>query len=1169
MKKVITLLTLFCGFTYTYAQVGVGTPLPNNSSQLDVVASNKGVLIPRIPLTSSTDATTITNGNVTSLLVFNTATAADVLPGYHYWDGAKWVRLAHIEDITTYQTTSTLVNNGDGTYTYTDENNTVTIIDVPADVINNATQIFSSTQVINEITNILENNSDTFVDNGDGTFTHTAVDGTAVTFDANTTSIIDNGDGTYTVTNDNGDTVTVDVVGDVVENIVNQGAIYNTIIDVLENNSDTFVDNGDGTFTHTAVDGTAVTFDANTTSIIDNGDGTYTVTNDNGDTVTVDVVGDVVENIVNQGAIYNTIIDVLENNSDTFVDNGDGTFTHTAVDGTAVTFDANTTSIIDNGDGTYTVTNDNGDTVTVDVVGDVVENIVNQGAVYNEIINVLENNSDTFVDNGDGTFTHTAVDGTAVTFDANTTSIIDNGDGTYTVTNDNGDTVTVDVVGDVVENIVNQGAIYNTIINVLENNSDTFVDNGDGTFTHTAVDGTAVTFDANTTSIIDNGDGTYTVTNDNGDTVTVDVVGDVVENIVNQGAIYNTIINVLENNSDTFVDNGDGTFTHTAVDGTAVTFDANTTSIIDNGDGTYTVTNDNGDTVTVDVVGDVVENIVNQGAVYNEIINVLENNSDTFVDNGDGTFTHTAVDGTAVTFDANTTSIIDNGDGTYTVTNDNGDTVTVDVVGDVVENIVNQGAVYNEIINVLENNSDTLIDNADGTFTHTAVDGTAVTVNMSATEPWFGTDDNMGATLNTEEIYSMGKVGIGTTTPFSVARLDVQETNNIIGINTLNKGANRVKGIQAFINSNMTANGALRNSAAHLESNPGIAAGVTNSSYDGAIYTGMLRGVNSLDAGTLANGYGIWAQYGHYNGGNASMVTNELYGLRLENYAQTGSIGNLYDLFIEDNVSAGIATNHWSIYNSSVADSYIKGNVGIGTTTPNAKLEVNGKVRVKDLTGADLATDVIVTADATTGELKEAGTITTLVQTGETTTTLAQNTTTGVITYTNEDTVGATANVVSTNANNLVTVGTDGGAYVNTNAIAEPWFNAATNTGATANTQNIYQLGNVGVGITPTSALHTSGPMAMPILSSAANITLDNTHAIVRIDATSGNKNITLPAANTCVGRIYTIIKSDASANQLVFSSTIQGNAYTFTNANVPGAYKIQSDGTNWVLINN
>src|SRR5690554_5127577 len=861
MKKLLLLLTLIAG-NCLYAQVGIGTDMPNPSSQLEIKSANRGILIPQVPLTSVTDETTINAGNTESLLVYNINTNDTLTPGYYYWYQGKWQRLmtesnmpdyivfwdvvnnqftyidaqgdtvsinisdletltslelnsdghtleytdedgviTHIdletviknfETLTTiasngdgtfiytdengntttidvsnletltylalntdgktleyidengdlnsvdleviiknYETVTTLVDNGDGTYVFTNENGDTITVNVVGDVVTN---IQNQGAIYNEIINILNAESDIFVDNGDGTFTHTAADGTVVTFDANTTTMVDNGDGTYVFTNANGDTITVDVVGYVVTNIQNQGAIYNEIINILNAESDIFVDNGDGTFTHTAADGTIVTFDANTTNMVDNGDGTYTFTNANGDTITVDVVGDVVTNIQNQGAIYNEIINILNAESDIFVDNGDGTFTHTAADGTIVTFDANTT-MVDNGDGTYVFTNANGDTITVDVVGDVVTNIQNQGDIYQEIINILNAESDIFVDNGDGTFTHTAADGTIVTFDANTTNMVDNGDGTYIFTNANGDTITVDVVGDVVTNIQNQGDIYNEIINILNAESDIFVDNGDGTFTHTAADGTVVTFDANTTSMVDNGDGTYIFTNANGDTITVDVVGDVVTNIQNQGDIYNEIINLITNTtgSDLFVDNGDGTFTHTAADGTIVTFDANTTNMVDNGDGTYVFTNANGDTITVDVVGDVVTNIQNQGDIYQEIINILNAESDIFVDNGDGTFTHTAADGTVVTFDANTTTMVNNGDGTYTFTNANGDTITVDVVGDVVTNIQNQGAIYNEIINILNAESDIFVDNGDGTFTHTAADGTIVTFDANTT----------------------------------------------------------------------------------------------------------------------------------------------------------------------------------------------------------------------------------------------------------------------------------------------------------------------------------------------------------------------------------------------------------------------------------------------------
>ncbi|MEA9414243.1 hypothetical protein SHI72_14965, partial [Flavobacterium sp. PL02] len=94
MKNKLLPLIFVLGSYSAYSQVGIGTPMPNSSSQLEVVANDKGVLIPRVTLTSSTDVTTIKNGNVNSLLVFNTATVADIKPGYYYWYDSKWNRIS-------------------------------------------------------------------------------------------------------------------------------------------------------------------------------------------------------------------------------------------------------------------------------------------------------------------------------------------------------------------------------------------------------------------------------------------------------------------------------------------------------------------------------------------------------------------------------------------------------------------------------------------------------------------------------------------------------------------------------------------------------------------------------------------------------------------------------------------------------------------------------------------------------------------------------------------------------------------------------------------------------------------------------------------------------------------------------------------------------------------
>ncbi len=64
----------------------------------DSGTNNKGLLIPRIPLTAINVATPVISP-ATSLLVYNTASASTgtnaVTPGYYYWDGTKWVRFAY------------------------------------------------------------------------------------------------------------------------------------------------------------------------------------------------------------------------------------------------------------------------------------------------------------------------------------------------------------------------------------------------------------------------------------------------------------------------------------------------------------------------------------------------------------------------------------------------------------------------------------------------------------------------------------------------------------------------------------------------------------------------------------------------------------------------------------------------------------------------------------------------------------------------------------------------------------------------------------------------------------------------------------------------------------------------------------------------------------------
>lgn len=101
MFEKIIVIVMMCSLTIhlTKAQnVGINATgaAPDASAMLDVVSTNKGLLIPRIALTANNVAAPVTTP-LTSLLVYNTATASSgataVYPGYYYWDGTKWVAL--------------------------------------------------------------------------------------------------------------------------------------------------------------------------------------------------------------------------------------------------------------------------------------------------------------------------------------------------------------------------------------------------------------------------------------------------------------------------------------------------------------------------------------------------------------------------------------------------------------------------------------------------------------------------------------------------------------------------------------------------------------------------------------------------------------------------------------------------------------------------------------------------------------------------------------------------------------------------------------------------------------------------------------------------------------------------------------------------------------------
>jgi len=85
---------LFMGAAFSQQKVKdrtvEGNTLPNGNAILELESTNKGLLHIRVMLTGSSDAAPLSQ-HVAGMMVYNTATTNDVVPGIYYNDGTRWV----------------------------------------------------------------------------------------------------------------------------------------------------------------------------------------------------------------------------------------------------------------------------------------------------------------------------------------------------------------------------------------------------------------------------------------------------------------------------------------------------------------------------------------------------------------------------------------------------------------------------------------------------------------------------------------------------------------------------------------------------------------------------------------------------------------------------------------------------------------------------------------------------------------------------------------------------------------------------------------------------------------------------------------------------------------------------------------------------------------------
>ena len=136
MKKLVILFLLIT--FYAEAQTGIGTTTPNASAKLDVTATDRGFLPPRVALTAANVFAPITGTSsaAAGLLIYNTATAGtvpnNVVPGYYFWNGTAWIQISNGLIVDASKTSSFSVAAADNNKLFLINSSTSVTVTVPS-----------------------------------------------------------------------------------------------------------------------------------------------------------------------------------------------------------------------------------------------------------------------------------------------------------------------------------------------------------------------------------------------------------------------------------------------------------------------------------------------------------------------------------------------------------------------------------------------------------------------------------------------------------------------------------------------------------------------------------------------------------------------------------------------------------------------------------------------------------------------------------------------------------------------------------------------------------------------------------------------------------------------------------------------------------------------------
>ncbi|WP_410880157.1 hypothetical protein [Myroides sp. DW712] len=718
MKKNVLSIALLMVTGITWAQVGIGTAHPNAAALLDVEAKTgqyKGVLIPRIPLRSITDSSNLSGGKTpNSLLVFNTTANEELKPGYYYWFSNRWVRLITSTDdflkdvaineelavnlveetlflrdsknhivsvpLADVNILTTLQPNRRGKYTYTSENQTQTIIDIPSDVIENITIILEDKSVINAIIQVISEHAKEL--SGDEIIEVTG--GQKTVLHPTTLKVKDSSISTGKIKPGSTKQILItDATGEVkwvavTDEVIQEAVRTNERVTILE-------DNQNGTFTYynenaidsqtgTLIRDRGVVFDANTLrikeregdaqrGIYDFYDGMTSLEHplmtistranaiyfDNNSTVIAgDNVQQVIENIINkievaqaapatltgEGILVNGEASLAEAVlKEMLLTIADGAISENKLATNAVTTSkiksqAVTTAKIAPGTNKHILVTKEGEVQWIPVTDDIMKEVVTK----NETITILDAtaNDGTFVYYNESDFDAAGnLIGAGVHFDANTLTITDNGNGKYIFRDKKTQTGTplaeIDIVGTVIENIT-EILSHDTVVEEIYQqiatkgkelkNEDASILVEGGALSVLHETKISIASQGVTPDKIAPGGDKYILVTKNGQVEWVAASDEVIKDLV----AYNEKITLLTVNQEqgTFVYyNEENVDKDGQITGSGISFDANTLTIENNGAGKYIFRDGNTRT------GDALAEIDILGTVIENITEIL------------------------------------------------------------------------------------------------------------------------------------------------------------------------------------------------------------------------------------------------------------------------------------------------------------------------------------------------------------------------------------------------------------------------------------------------------------------------------------------------------------------------------------------------------------------